>query len=271
MKISRLFAVITLICVLSSSGQQKPAAPAAPAPAPGVAAGTAIGNGIKAAITTAFPAISTIINAIWPGNSNGNKNKATATTATATLKAQSVTGQSQINGITTDLDAVTEFLASCVVAENNVIAMRTTLRLKSSLSPAETLELKNEWTTAKGRLAKLAQAGSLVNNVTDTYIQTTLQAVVDANSGPIESITNDLSAGPTGYPQLSVDLALLDSQLSAVNALAGVVIGNVSYGLKAAKNAGTAQGITQMTPAQTQLQAEFDSSLKKRFPKLTAK
>lgn len=268
MKIGRIALAILLLSALRISGQQQPTTHT-PAPAPGVATGTAIGNGIKAAITTAFPAISQIISAIWPGNNNGSKNKQQASNATAPLKQQSVQGQTKLNEITGDLDAVAKFLSACMVAENKVIDMRTMLRLKTTFTPAETLTLKNDWTTAKGQLTPLAQAGSVLNDVSDTYIQTTLQTIVGANSGPIGSIDNDISAGSAGYPQLSADLATLDSQLSAVNALAGIIIGNVSYGLKEAKNvAAAAQGTTGMSDAEKQLQTDFDASLKNRFPKL---
>lgn len=272
MKVSCIFAAAVLIPILVLANPKQQTKPPATPPAPaGTATGTAIGNGIKAAITTAFPAISTIINAIWPGtNNNNSKKKPDATNATTGLQTKSVEGQTKLNTITNDLDAVTVFLSSCTVAENNVIAMRTTLRLKTSLTAAEALQLKNEWTTAKGRLTKLAQAESVVNNVSDTYIQTTLQTIVDANSGPIGSIDNDMGAGAGGYPQLSSDLALLDSQLSAVDALAGIVIGNVSLGLKAAKNsAAGAEGVTTMTDDEQQNQKDLESQLKTQFPKLT--
>jgi hypothetical protein len=273
MRILRLLAVLAFLPLLFSPGnaqQKKAQAPAAASP--GSATGTAIGNGIKAAITTAFPAISTIINAIWPGANNGNKRKSDATTATSDLKARSVQGQSQINAITGDLDAVAVFLGSCVVAEDHVIAMRTTLRLKPVLNATEELEFKNHWTVASQRLATLKSTGSLIDNVSDTYIQTTLQAIADANLGLISSIDNDVKAGSAGYPQLSNDLALLDSQLAAVNALSGVIIGNVSFGLKGAREvAAQGQGATQMSAAERALQEEFESSLKTRFPKLATK
>jgi len=268
MKIMRTACAILLLPALVVA--QQPSNPTSK-PAPGAGTGTAIGNGIKAAITTAFPAISQVINAIWPGDkNNSSKKKDDATAATAGLKSKSVEGQTTLNQITGDLDAMAAFLSACTVAENRVIDMRTMLRLKTTFTPAEALQLKNDWTTAKGRLTPLAQQASVLNNVTDTYIQATLETIVQANSGPIGSIDNDMAAGNTGYPQLASDLAVLDSQLSAANALAGIVVGNVSHGLKDAKNvAAGAQGTTEMSDSEIQIQADFDSMLKERFPKLT--
>ncbi len=238
-------------------------------PQPGVSTGTAIGNAIKTAITTAFPAISTIISAIWPGNNPSNKKKTDATTSTADLQKQSTQALAQLNTIASDLDTVTTFLANCVVAEDNVIAMRTYLKGKTSITDADKLQLQQYWNDSMGPLATLASAGPTIDNVSDTYIRTTLRAVVNTSAGPTDNVTNELNAGVAGLSLLSDDLVTLDSQLSAANALAAEIIGDVSLALKAVKNAGAgAQGETKQTPEQQNNIEAMDKILKSHIPEL---
>jgi hypothetical protein len=78
-------------------------------------------------------------------------------------------------------------------------------------------------------------ADSVVNAVNDPTLQMSLRAIVDANAGVLSSVKNDYDAGSGGLSDLSVQLATLDSQLSAVNALSEEIISNVSLGLKAAR------------------------------------
>lgn len=220
--------------------------------------GTAIGTGIKNAITAAFPAISTIINAIWPKQNDPTKQtKATATQATKELQQQSVQGLSQMTQITSELDTITLFLANCIVADDQVIAMRTYLDAKTTITPADVLQLNDYWNTAKGRLGNLKSAGSAVAIMNDASVQVVLQAVVNATAGPTDSISQELSAGTPGLKLLNSNLQQLDGQLSAANALSGQVIQNISLALKTLKNnAGGAQG--QVTQSKELQQAQTD-------------
>jgi hypothetical protein len=228
--------------------------------------GKAIGTGINAAITAAFPAISTVINAIWPAGSNGNKNKTAATTATAPLQQQATQGLLQMNQVTSDLDTLTLFLANCIVADNKVVAMRTAIQGKTSLTPTDLLQLNDQWNTANGRLANLKSAGGSVKAMNDASVQTVLQAVVDSTAGPTTSISQELTAGTAGIGLLSTNLQTLDQQLSAVNALSGQVIQNISTGLKTAKNtAAGAQGSASPSPALKQAEQEFAQSITLRY------
>jgi len=211
--------------------------------------GTAIGTGIKDAITAAFPAISTIINAIWPSGA-GKKSKTDATSATQTLQTQASQSLDKLSGITTDLDTITLFLSNCVVADDHVIAMRTMLQGKTALTQSDVLALGDEWNKANGALSNLKGASGQVTQMNDASVQVVLQAVVDSTSGTSASITQELSAGTPGIDLLSQNLQDLDQKLFAVNALSGQVIQNISSGLKAIKSAAAPGTGTQQPPAQ---------------------
>lgn len=250
--------VLSLSCVLltlptsSQTGNT-------PAPAPGTGAGKAIGTAISTAITTAFPAISTVINAIWPKKptDNTSKKQPEATTATASLQQQSTQALAQIAKVSSDLSVVTIFLSNCVVAENNIVAMRTYLQGKTALNEADKLQLQNYWNLAQGRIQNLKSAGSSVDDIEDPNVRVTLRAISDANSGPVANVTANLNASAISL--LNQDLATLDNQLSAVNALSGEIIGEVSLALKTvqmkgAGAAGTAAGSREFRAAQRDLQ-----------------
>ena len=229
--------------------------------------GKAIGTGINAAITAAFPGISTVINAIWPkGSETKNQKKETATKVTKPLQAQSTKGLSDFDKVTSDLDTITLFLDNCVVADNNIIAMRTSLSGKKTMSEADKLELNNHWNPAKGRLSNLKGAGGSVAKMNDASLQVVLQAVVDSTAGTTDSVTQEIAAGTAGLTLLASDLQQLDQQLSAVTAISGQVIQNISLGLKAAKNtAAGAEGEVQETDALKKAKTDFAESLTQRY------
>jgi hypothetical protein len=272
MRISRRVFVLILAAPLAFATLLAQQAPPATTPAPGTSAGTTIGNAIKTAITVAFPAVSSIINAIWPGNSAGNKTKPTAQAATAPLQQQSTAALQKIGAVSTDLDTTALFLSSCVIAQNNVVSMMTRLQGKTTISPADKLLLSHDWTIASGRLSKIASAGATINNISDDYIRVTLRGIVDANEGTTANIKSEIDAGTPGLSLLNQDLANLNSQLAAVNALAPEIIGSISLGLKDLKNATAgALGSTKPTQEQEENQKELDRILQNKFSKAKAK
>jgi hypothetical protein len=229
--------------------------------------GKAIGTGINAAISAAFPGISTVINAIWPkGAENKGKNKDAATQATQKLQSDSTKGLSDIDKVTSDLDTITLFLDNCIVADDNIIAMRTFLAGKKTLSVDDKLQLNSHWNPAKGRLGNLKGAGGKVATMNDASLQVVLQAVVDSTAGATDNVTQEIEAGTAGITLLSDNLQQLDQQLSAVTAISGQVIQNISLGLKTAKNtAAGAQGEVQETEALKTATTDFADSLTKRY------
>jgi hypothetical protein len=258
MKMLRLSAVMLSTLLISPTySQTGTGAAAAPA---GSTAGKAIGTAISTAITTAFPAISTIIHAIWPTNPNQNKRQSDATSATASLQQQSTQQLAQLAKLSGDLSVVTVFLSNCVVAENNIVAMRTYLQGKTTLNDTDKLTLQNYWNLAKGRLTNLKSAGSSIDGLDDPNIATTLRAVADANSGLVDNVSANLNA--SSITLLNPDLATLDSQLSAVNALSGEIIGEVSVALKTVQTkAAGAEGTPELTSAFQQAQQDLNDGV----------
>jgi hypothetical protein len=255
MKTLRFCAAVLLSAVLISPTQSRQNATPAPA---GSTTGKAIGTAISTAISTAFPAISTIINAIWPSNPTQNKKQPDATSATANLQQQSTQALAQISKLSSDLSITTVFLSNCVVAEDNVVAMRTYLQGKTALNSADKLQLQNYWNLAKGRIANLKTAESSIDGLDDPNIRVTLRAIADANSGLVDNVTGNLNAA--SITLLNPDLTTLDSQLSAVNALSAEIIGEVSVALKAVQTkAAGAQGNPTPTAAFQQAQQDLNT------------
>jgi hypothetical protein len=221
--------------------------------APGTAAGKAIGTTISTAISTALPAIGTIIHAIWPTNPNQNKKQPDAIAATANLQEQSTQALAQIAKESADLSVITIFLSNCVVAENNVVSMRTYLHRKTSLDANDKLELEHFWNVAKGRIQNLKSAGSSIDALDDPAVATTLRAISDANAGLVDNVTSELGAGSTDL--LNADLATLDSQLSAVNALSGEIIAEISVALKAVQTKAAGAQSPQVPPIEAIVEA----------------
>src|ERR1035441_7219654 len=87
--------------------------------------GTAIGTAINSAVTTAFPGIMSIVNAIWPNKASDKKTKTDATNSPSVqdLQKNAVQGLQDLKKISSDLDVVTLFISNTVAAENSVIAM----------------------------------------------------------------------------------------------------------------------------------------------------
>jgi len=237
--------------------------------AAGTSAGTAIGNTIKTAITTAFPGIMSIINAIWPGHSTQTVNKTTATQKTADMTSKANDALTSLGSAANDLNVVSTFLEACVTANDGVIAIRATLRGKTSLSSQETNLMNHDWTIASASLHGLASQGGMISTVSDRYTQVTLRTIVTSSDGLAASITREIGQGDAGIPLLASDLETLYNQLSAVIALSGEIIGDVGIALKGVKTtAAGGQGEANGTPEQQQRQAAFQHVLLSKFPGL---
>jgi hypothetical protein len=233
-------------------------------PPPGTSTGKAIGTAISTAISTAFPGISSIIKAIWPGSPTQNKKQPDATTATANLQQQSTQALAQLAKVSGDLSIVTVFLSNCVVAEDNIVAMRTFLQGKTSINASDKLQLQNYWNLAKGRIQNLKSAEASIDGLDDPNIRVTLRAVADANSGLLDNVTNNLNGSALNL--LGPDLATLDSQLSAVNALSGEIIGEVSLALKSVQTkAAGGQSIPTGSSEFQKAQHDLDSVVSQRI------
>jgi len=203
--------------------------------------GKAIGTAINSAITAAFPGVMSVINAIWPSNSSDKKTKTDATNGKKSpsvqdLQNKATQGLQDLKKITADLDVVTLFISSSITAENSVVSMRAMLVGKTSLSDADKLQLNQYWSPAKEALTGLKNSGTQIDALQDPTTQSTFRAVAKA-AGIVDNIDNQIKAGDAGLGLLSKNLEKLDDQLSAVNALSGEIIEDISFGLKQATNA----------------------------------
>lgn len=249
------FVVVSLLLICSSERSYSDAK----------STGTSIGTAINSAITTAFPGIMSIVNAIWPKKADDKKTKGDATQATKDMQEKAVQGLQDIKKISSDLDVVTLFISNSVVAENSVVAMRTMLLGKTSLSEADKLQLNDSWNPAKEALTSLKSSDAQINALQDPTAQNTFRALAKA-AGIVDNISDEVKAGTPGLQLLSKNLEKLDNQLSAVNALSGEIIEDISFGLKQAAN--TASGKQSATTLSLELQTakdNFAATLKSRL------
>jgi len=215
-----------------------------PVAKPGQATGERIGNAISAAISTAFPEVQKIIDVIWPTNKNQSKNAAAATppltTANKTASVDQNKALTAIAQIADELMVMRTFLSYCVAADENVTAMQTILG-KSTLSSKDLSDLKQDWNNASLRVAKLGSAEIQMQisglKPSDPYVQQTLGNIADANLGLVQNITDELKTVETNPKSQEIDalrsnVNALKTALTGVNSLAGIVIGDVSLGLK---------------------------------------
>jgi hypothetical protein len=250
---------------------QAPSAPSKSTTASKV--GGAIGSGLNAALSSAFPGLSSIFKLIWPNGSNSKVSQTQAKTATSNLQAQSSQGLQNVKAIAAELDTVTLFLASCMSAENNVVQLRTFLKGKTGpLSDADLLSARHLWTKAQAGVVALKDTNAIITKLGDPTMQSIFRAVADENNGSIANISDELSSkAPNAMSLLSDDLATLDSQLAAVTGLSGEIIANVSAALdKVATdnlNPGAAKGNAQLKVNQGAIRM-FDTVLTQHYKKI---
>jgi hypothetical protein len=248
---TRTVALLTILCaalaVRPTSSQTTTTPATTPAAVkPGQATGERIGNAISAAITTAFPAAQKIIDVIWP-NKTQKKTAANATPDLVKAKTAADTNQNEnfaaISAIADELTTMRTFLNYCVVADEHITAIQTTLANKTALTPQDVTQIGKDWDFANLRIAKLGSAEIQTQiaalKPTDTFVQQTLGNIADANLGLIQGITKEVDALTKPNPPLDalrVDINSLKTYLTGVNSLAGIVIGDIGLGLKSTKD-----------------------------------
>jgi hypothetical protein len=206
---------------------------AAPPAKPSV--GQSIGTVIKDAVTTAFPVVSDIIKAIWPGGDTKNKNPQQATDALNKARQTALDKQKQnfadIKAIAAQLATVRLFFSSCVVAERNVTEMRAFLDTKPTLAAKDFDSLGDMWTKANGPLKQLAgnEIQTQIDAIPDDFARTTLQAIRDANLGQLDVVQKQI--GRKDADALRKSLNDLEPKLASANALAGELLGSIGVAL----------------------------------------
>jgi hypothetical protein len=238
---------------------------------PGQATGERIGNVISAAISTAFPEVQRIIDLIWPAKKNQSKNATEAAASPGLIKASKDASSEQDKQIATiiqianELSVMRTFLGYCIAADENVTAMQTILA-KSQLSAKDFSDLDRAWNNASTRVAKLG-SDDIQNQImalkpTDSYVQKTLGNIASANLGLIQNITKELAAveskdaKPEALEALRTDVNSLRDALTGVNSLAGIIIGDLSIGLKSIPD--TLKGAMGSETVDAQTQADYD-------------
>jgi hypothetical protein len=220
----------------SPAARQTQTPPTAPA---GTTTAKVVGTGISAVLAAAFPAAATIISAIW--GSTPTKGK-TASQAQPPLTDLQKTTAAQVLQLSADLDTVNIFLVDCVMADRSVIQMRDILGKKTTLSDDDKQHLTANWNDASPRITELGKdsAKAAANAVSDEYVKRSLLAISETNYGDLTNIKDDIAS--KSVDDLRDRLASLEPKLSAVAALSGDIIGQVSAGLHA--------GAKNMTPSQ---------------------
>ena len=208
--------------------------------------GVKIGSIVSAAISTAFPAVSTILSTIWPKGKEGDKQ--TKTNASAKVQDDQSTQQrkaalAQIAEIGDELQTVRIFQQASTDASEQVIAMQALLQDKNSIDDNLKSQLDQMWILASGSLSQLkdpkvqAQIDAIKD---DTFVQESLTQVKNVNLGRIEVINKQIAGKQLPALRKSVDD--LQSKLSGVNHIVGIVLGDMSVSLKGLP--------TALTPAQ---------------------
>jgi hypothetical protein len=227
-------AVLILFPVLASHSFANSPQATTPAPQPaGASLGEKIGNAVSAAVKTAFPAVQPIIDAIW-GKSNGNKSKNDAQVALTNARQAALEKQQPnfdaLQKAASDLVTVRNFLSYCVAADEQIVMMRSILT-RSEISLDDKKALTYAWNIAKPNIQALSgdAISKQINSMADAFVQTTLLNVAKANLGYIQNIDDQLKNGD--WNNLRSSIGDLQTKVSGVNALAGVLIGEVSTGL----------------------------------------
>jgi hypothetical protein len=233
--------------------------------------GVKIGSIISAAVTTAFPAVSTILNTIWPKGKEGDKQTKPAAAAKV-LDDPSVQQRkaalAQITKMGDELQTVRVFLQASTDGSEQVIAMQALLQDKTAIDDSLKSQLGQMWILASGSLSQLkddkiqAQIDALSD---DTFVQESLTQVKNVNLGRLEVVKQQIDAKQLAALRKSVDD--LQSKLSGVSHLVGIVIGDISVSLKGLPSTLTpAQGAPPQYVADEFTRASKDqAAFKKNF------
>lgn len=271
---SRLLVALALLGGLIS-GQAPLHAQAQPAAAPAGTSttGQKIGNVISAAVSTAFPAVSSIINAIWGSAGNKNAVKAKdAAPALQTAKDNATVAQKsnsdELTAIAKNLAVLRSFVTECGFAGVQLAKMQTLIG--SSTAPAlnkdEEQKLHDYWDAADKRLETLAAdaVGQKVDGMTDDYLKGTLGGIRDSIKDNSSNITKQIDQGRRS--ELSLSIADLFGHVNGVAALTGLLIGDLSASLAvAATNISSKAGGEEVDPVANRDRANNIDLLNKTY------
>jgi len=221
-----LGSLLVLTAIASSLARSEPQTTA---PAPGVVTGQKIGNVIKTAITTAVPALSTLLDLIWSHSSKANSDSAKKTELQDSAKKpdtqveanQKIIGPIQeklqpIGQVADELAVIEQFLDPCVTATGYLIGMQT----KAKEQTTDWQEIGNKWELAKAQLGRLKSvSASDLRKVRDKYLAFRLGQIQKANDTTVMAITQEVTQ--KNLPDLKTDLAILLATLADMTAISG--------------------------------------------------
>ncbi len=126
------------------------------------------------------------------------------------------------------------------------------------------MSLNHDWATATNYVTALTSMKTQVGQITnDSFVQTTLTNAINANNGDVTNIPNDIKNKDLN--SLNADLADLDAKLTAVNALASIVVADISQGLQAAVTTAAGAGGSPKSPLSQNDTSNLKNILAKKF------
>jgi hypothetical protein len=265
----RLFLCLAVLSVPSiTATAQTP--PTTTAPVPGVATGERIGNVVKAAINTAFPAVGPAVSAIMsliPNNTSKNVKTADVTAATTkALTDASTTGKVQaaqaiapIGQVGAELATVNLFLAPSVEANNDVLAMQ----IQIAAAAPDWDGIKVNWSVAKAQLTKISAVQDAdINKVQDLFLRNKLTEIRGANSDLVIRI--DAAVTAKNAAQATPLLAKLTGVLGGMPAAAGYELANLQGDLASLASWAKGTGGTPAAPSSLSVYTKSLNSLPAR-------
>jgi hypothetical protein len=218
-----------------------PAAPVTPAP-PAAAAGSTIGTIIKSAISTAFPAVGTILNSILATSPATNKPDSTKVTVGQVKSAantptaqqcvqQQITAAIQpklapVSEVAGELAVVDQFLLPSVEASKSLTLMQAELAAQAVSWP----DVKLNWSLVKIQLNKVKSVPDIqINSVSDLWLRDKLTKIKSANDAPATVIDAEISANDPAKTAVAVQS--LAQVLDGMTAAAGYELANMQTDL----------------------------------------
>ncbi len=263
-------AVLTLITSNATSPEAQSTTTTTATPAPGVAEGQKIGTIVKTAITTAAPAVSTILDLIWgvikkPDSAKVSKSEVTDAGGKIQAKATSdsiVAGQQKMQDVTVisdEIGVITKFLSPAAT----VTPYLAVIRSKAGETSTDWIGISNAWEIAKAQIELVKNVSDEdLTKVRDPYFRDRLRAMRDANGTIVLSVNQEITQKNIG--DLKTDLPTLLNIYSAMTGIGGYELEELKAELiDLGKWANGHQGVPTV-PKQTPYVQLLNTSLKNK-------
>jgi hypothetical protein len=211
----------------------------------GTTTGQRIGNIISAAVSTAFPGVSKVIEAIWPRGSDQGRTVKQEDAKLKLQQAQDAATKAEkrhsddLNTAAANLAAARKFITECSFASIQISSMERLLAARGTnqaLTATEKGKLGDLWRPASTRLSSLTDSAldAPIQKIDDNYLKATLQAIRDAITNNSANVTKQIDDGRA--VELTASLSNLAPQIYGVGPLAGLLVGDLSTSLASAAN-----------------------------------